>query len=260
MLTLTPSSVRDYLACTWRYKLLHVDRAWPHAPRRLPALAFGASIHAALKLYHQLPVAQARLVYSDELLRQAWVQGRYETVEQEADYFEVGMSILEQYRRRMGHRGDRRAQTEVTLSQCVTLAGQQVRLRGRIDHVERRTDGALLLLDYKTSAHGQPPSQAWLAADLPTYLYYTLARRTFPQARHITVAQLYLRTMTLTDACYDADQEASHEASLTKMVQAIHGQQFIPRPGSRCVGCLVRYHCPIYTGAKGNLPCTSDTL
>ena len=142
MLTISPTRIRIFRDCPQRYALTYVRRAPPAAPSEGPQLAFGSSLHLALKQYHGL--VAARSLPPERLLRQCWVGGGYADPSQEAEYFAEGVAILRQYRESV--RADIPCNREVTLSQVVYLAWQPVKLVGRVDReqIGRRTVSRLI--------------------------------------------------------------------------------------------------------------------
>ena len=251
MLRLTPSRVRDYLLCPLRYHLRYVAQVTPLAPVESPALAFGSSLHAALKAYHRLSPTAARRVSPVALLSANWWRGQYEGAEQEGKYFDEGVAVLEQYLRVVRPPRGERVQTEVMLTQDMTLNGERVRLRGRVDHLAHVADGSVLVLDYKTSARGLTPSEEELAADLPTFIYYLLGQRTFQRARRVVVAQLNLRTLDRVDVHYTPTQQARNAARLAALACAVQSGPFDPHPSAGCPACPVRLHCPAFSARRG---------
>jgi PD-(D/E)XK nuclease superfamily len=63
MLSLTPTKLRDFLACPQLYKLRHVARV--DANTNLVALSFGRSLHAALEEFHGGTNGDGRAVLTD---------------------------------------------------------------------------------------------------------------------------------------------------------------------------------------------------
>ena len=251
MLHLTPSRLRDYLQCPLRYHLRYVAQVAPLAPVETPALAFGSSLHAALKAYHRLGPTAARRVSPVALLSANWWRGQYEGPEQEAKYFDEGVAALDQYLRTVRPPRGERIQTEVMLTQDMPLNGERTRLRGRVDHLAHAADGGVLVLDYKTSARGLGPSEAGLAADLPTFIYYLLGQRTFQRARRVVVAQLNLRTLDRVEVHYTPTQQARNEGMLADIACAVQAGPFDPHPSAGCPSCPVRLHCPAFSATRG---------
>ncbi len=245
MLTLSPTRIRIYQDCPQRYALTYIQRVPKSERTEGPQLAFGSSLHAALKAYYKLPpTARARPV--ERLLQEHWVRGAYADRAQEADYFTEGIAILRQYHETTPQAG--RRDVEVTLSQVVRLAKQLVKLVGRVDRLDHYPDGGKELLDYKTTLTGLAPRPERLAADLPTFVYYTLGRLTFQKAPRVTVSQLNLRTLDRSAAAYTPDQLAANDAALAALACAIETGSYEARPGGRCAWCPVRHSCAVGMG------------
>lgn len=250
MLKLTPSRVRDFQTCGWRYRLMHVDQVSPLAPSEGPPLALGASLHTALKTYYRLSPTEARATSPAALLRPAWVHGQYADLEEERGFYTEALAMLTQYMTLVGRREAQRHQMEVTLTQRTMIAGQEVQLRGRIDRLEKHADGSVVVVDYKTSVSGATPGPAWLASDLPTFIYHQLVHRTFQTAPRIVVAQLNLRTLAETQIEYALSQLVSNHTALATLVDSITHHAFDPHPSPACRWCPARLHCDAWHTAQ----------
>ena len=245
MLTLSPTRIRVYQDCPQRYALTYIHRVPTSTPAAGPRLAFGSSLHAALKEYYRRPPAATDAAIR-RLLQRTWVRVGYTDFAQEAEYFAEGVTILRQYRDTLPP--DVPCQQEVTLSQVVLLAWQPVKLVGRVDRLDHYPDGAKELVDYKTTASGASPTPDRLAADLPTFVYYTLGRLTFQDAPRVTVSQINLRSLDRSVAAYTPDQLAANDDALASLACSIETGPHEARPGGRCAWCPVRPSCPVGAG------------
>ncbi len=246
MLTLSPTRIRLYQDCPQRYALTYIQRVPPSAPSQGPHFAFGLSLHAVLKAYHaRYPFK--REMSLEEYLHRHWVRAGYSDAAQEADHFEQALAILRQYRDALPPAAFYSAM-EVTLSQVVYLAWQPVKLVGRVDRLDHYADGGKELLDYKTTAAGRAPTPQQLAADLPTYVYYTLGRLTFQDAPRVTVSQLNLRTLDHAAATYTPEQVVANDQALAALAHAVANGPYDARPGGHCAWCPVRRSCPAGRG------------
>ncbi|MFN8485375.1 MAG: PD-(D/E)XK nuclease family protein [Anaerolineae bacterium] len=239
MLTISPTRIRIFQECAERYRLTYIRRAPFSAPSEGPQLAFGSSLHLALKQYHGLPDAGS--LPAERLLRRCWGRGGYADAAQEAEYFAEGVAILRQYRDSIPP--DVPCNREVTLSQVVLLAWQPVKFVGRVDRLDHCADGSKELLDYKTTVTGNVPTGEQLAADLPTYVYYTLGRLTFEDAPRVTVSQINLRTLDRSTAAYTPARLAANDDALAALAHALANGPYEARPGGRCSWCPVRKSC-----------------
>jgi RecB family exonuclease len=246
--TLTPSRLREYLACPAQFKLKNLDRLGKMC--QTPQLAFGNSIHAALQEYHS-GQTQDDLNAAD-LLRRHWFVDGYASVEQASGYFDQGVGILEHYIREAEKAPPQVVGCEVFLTRAVIIRGQpdiQVRLSCKIDRLDLRHDSLLEALDYKTSADGNTPSRDSLARDISIFLYYLAARLAYPQYADIAISLLNLFSLQRVEAIYTDEERASNKAQFTNIIFDLAARRFDPQHGAHCAWCPVTDHCPGLTSA-----------
>jgi putative RecB family exonuclease len=245
MVKLTPSRVREYQACPLQFKLKYLDALGPKDIEQSPAFAFGCSMHAALDAFHRSGRSPKQFT-PEALLRRNWKSAGYADAQQEEQYFAKGVDALTRYREALGTPRGKILGTETFFSRVVSLDGHRFELGCKADRVELLPDGALEILDYKTNGNGEILSADTLAADLPTFIYYALARLSYPQHPRVVVSQLNVLTFSKTVVDYAADQIAENKRALANLVTEIETGQFEPRPNGHCVWCCVRNYCPFF--------------
>lgn len=245
MLKLTPSRVREFQACPHQYRSLYVDKLGPKGIVQSAAFSFGCSEHAALnELYRgSRPLGQFD---PEVLLRRNWRRDGYANQEEEDAYFTKGVQALAAYGEKMLVPIGNIIGTEVFLSRVITLEGRRFELGCKADRLEVLPDGTLEVLDYKTSSNGEVPSADMLAADLATFLYYALARVSYPNHPHVVVSQLNLLTLAKTVVDYTPEQITANKSALVEVVDRIEAGQFEPRPNGHCAWCVVKAYCPLF--------------
>jgi|SRR3990172_5459737 len=244
MLKLTPSRIREYQACPFQYRLKYVDGFTSAAPAASPALSFGNSLHAALEALHQYGSTRVTAEDIPALLRKHWKGEGYASPEQEAEQFALGVVSLEKYVAAFGSVPGAILGLEIFLSRNIAQGELRFELVCRADRVELLPDGRLEVLDYKTNADGQLPSPESLTADIATFVYYILARISYPQYPQVIVSQLNVLSLTKVCVEYTDAQRTENKAGLLTLVQNIKANHFEPRPGVYCRWCSVREHCP----------------
>lgn len=258
MLKLTPSAIRDYLVCPYRFahSYLQLGSKTMHPPAT-PAMSFGHTIRGVLerlykpehKLGHRLEQAQIA-----HLLSQCWDGKGYANSREEDAAFTKATLVLKYALRSPLVEPQSNSEilgTEVYLSGFTMLANRRVALACRIDRLELHNDGALEVLDYKTSESkaGAVPTSEELAADLPSYLSWMLAWGEYkhdPRVDNICVSQLNLITLKKATAHYSQAQIVRNKAALKDLVRAIHVGPFEPAPNRGCAWCPLRKGCPAW--------------
>lgn len=164
--TISPSRLREYLTCPFRYYLTHAKRmsAVETQKRELNAAEFGQIIHAA---FHQLFLdTQMRdsthpAKIADFLENAARNHVRHQFGQRPAPLVMLQIESIVQRLRQAAHVEAQNRQegwecidAELQIGQSddstpLLIAG--VRLAGRIDRVERKADGTIRIVDFKTS-------------------------------------------------------------------------------------------------------------
>lgn len=135
---------------------------------------------------------------------------------------------------------------EVFMSRAVKLGNYRVELGCKADRVELLPDGTLEILDYKTNGDGEVLSADALANDLPSFLYYALARICYPNHSRVVISQLNLRSLKKTLVNYTDEQRTANKQALSELVTEIESGKFEARPNGYCAWCSVRKYCPFF--------------
>jgi putative RecB family exonuclease len=252
LLSLTPSKVREFQTCPQQYRLRLI--APRDADNCSPALSFGNSIHAALEQMHRYYLPHGLEFDSRELLAGHWRAGDYNESQESARYFERGVEALEKYVALATRAEGEVLGTEMFLSRIVRLQSERVRLSCKVDRLDRRPDGHLEALDYKTNGNGLVPTREHLAEDMGSFLYYALVRLTYPETEHVIVSQLNVLSLAKVEVEYDRVMVAAHKKSLCDIVGQIRVEAFEPRPSGACSWCRVKDSCPAF-GPETDLEC-----
>ena len=124
-----------------------------------------------------------------------------------------------------------------------------VRLRGILDRLDRRPDGELVVVDYKT---GRAPSDAYLQSKLTGVQIYALLCQEVLGRRPVEVRLLHLKEPTVITA-EPTDQVIRGQRTKTLAVwsaieRACRDEDFRPKTGPLCRFCRFRDFCPAYGG------------
>ena len=155
---LSHSQVQEFLQCPYRY---HLNRREKVPPDFVPsALLFGGAIHEALALYHQGRL-EGKEVSVEELMaafRERWEEHEerieYRWGEHEAALLEMAEKMLAAYVREPRNGGQVVAIEEPFR---LELSDALPPVHGRLDLVEKDSNGALILTDFKTSSGSKEP-------------------------------------------------------------------------------------------------------
>lgn len=238
MISITPSKLSEYLSCPLKYKLRHVERKGGYF--RSPQLAFGTAMHRAL---------QDMYMADDErdvpgVLDTHWNVGDYYDAEQSDKYFAKGTQALEKYHSAflnpppLGPLG-----TEVYLTFIVQQGEIKVRLGAKADRIDMGHN-FVEVIDYKTNAHGKTPTEESLKTDLPTFLYYLLARKRYPGFKDVKFTYLNVLTLARSSVIYTEEEVVFNKRVLWEAIKGIARSEFSPTPSEACSWCNHKDECP----------------
>lgn len=244
MLSLTPTKLRDYMTCPMQYKLRHVDKI--SANINSSALAFGRSLHAALDELHRQEKAKWPAVDLDKLLTHHWENDFANECESKM-YFDRGYEALQRYVDEMTPSSEQTLGTEVYMTHVINVRGLRVKLGCKADRVSLYLGGLLEVVDYKTNSSGKLPTSESLSCDLPTFLYYLLARITYPEFNPVKITFLNVITMAKVGVEYNQLQIAANKKAFISVAQEVAMSNFGARPCEACAWCAFQDHCPLFS-------------
>jgi len=204
-------------------------------------------MHAALEEIYKPSSNLSQPMDVERILHKHWDADGYIDKRESENYFARGLDDLRKYMK-VSNQADRLIiGTEVFVSRIIRLDGTRVRLGCKIDCVELRSGNVLELLDYKTCASGRVPTKESLTFDMPTFIYYLLARIVYPSYRRVVVSQLNIHTLAKVEVDYEDADLAINKRTLIDLIHEIDKTQFAPRPSSACAWCSVKDTCPAFS-------------
>lgn len=241
MLSVTPTKLSDYLICPHKYKLKHINKI--ENATASAALSFGRTMHRALESLHQSEKELKDFTEVSELLTRYWEVGAYSNAEEDERYFAKGCRALQSYCENFDSRDETTVGTEVYLSYVLKIGELQVRLGCKADRLSARAEEVLEVIDYKTNGSGKVPTLNSLQNDLPTFLYYVLARASYPQYKQICITFLNVLTLEKVSVKYDAAQVAANKQSLLECFKSLTAANFSPVLSEACAWCSFQDDC-----------------
>jgi DNA helicase II / ATP-dependent DNA helicase PcrA len=233
---LSASAVDTYERCGLRFKL---DRDWRIAARPAAAMQYGAAIHRVLKTYFD----------SVNL-------GRPKTDEELIDLFRSDLAeakIQEAYQHEL-YENQGVAQLQTFLAWTRSLAPAEVlhteesfeirvgatTVAGRIDRIDRRPDGSVAVVDYKT---GKARDQEDADDSLQLSLYAIAAREKYGYEVGALVFHNLEENVPVITLRTDPQLLAAR-VRVEAAAQGIAAGNFKPRTGMHCNFCAYRTLCP----------------
>ncbi len=246
--TLSPSRAADFKVCPQLYRFRSIDRL--PEPTTVHQ-ARGTTAHLALQRLFDRPRSERVPELLFQLFREAWTELRhdeehaalFETLESERRWGMESMTLLANYFSIEDPRTFDPADRELDMAE--DLDGMTI--RGILDRIDRRPDGALVITDYKTGR--APPERYALPAFFALKIYALLIRRRLEETPR-ELRLLYLNGPTMYRIEVDDRQLDAMERQLRALWSAIDAaidnDRFPARPGRLCGWCSFQDVCPAF--------------
>jgi DNA helicase-2/ATP-dependent DNA helicase PcrA len=233
---LSASAVDTYERCGLRFKL---DRDWRIASRPAAAMQYGAAIHRVLKTYFDSvnlgrPKTDEELI---DLFRSDLVQAKIQEAYQHELYENQGVAQLKTFL--AWTRSLAPAQVLHTEESFEIHVGETT-VVGRIDRIDRRPDGSVAVVDYKT---GKARDQEDADDSLQLSLYAIAAREKYGY----DVGALIFHNLEENVPVITVRTEAQLLAARVRVeaaAQGIAAGKFKAKTGIHCNFCAYRTLCP----------------
>jgi DNA helicase-2/ATP-dependent DNA helicase PcrA len=234
-LALSASDIQTYRSCPLRYKFARVLRI---PTDQTPQQRFGIVVHQVLERYHAS--GATTLAEMLELLEACWHRAGLGDAPHERELRHRARAALASYHARLG---EQRSEP-VWFERPFEFRLGPHHLRGRVDRVDRLTDGAgeeFELIDYKTS---RPKSAEQLEDDVQLSLYALAAREAWQLS---SSRQAYYYVLDDVKVPVPADEQRAEAVKdvVLQVGEGILAQAFEPTPSRAvCSLCEYRIVCP----------------
>lgn len=249
--SLSPSKVSSFKDCALAFRFSAIDRL-PEAPT--PHTLKGSVVHRALeRLYwHHAPGDRSPRAAEAEFAA-AWAEveagpelAALELSPEERDAFRADAATLTA---RLFDLEDPDAVDTLGVELTLEAEVGGLRLRGIIDRLDRRPDGGLIVVDYKT---GRVPREQQEQARLAGVQFYALLCEEVLGQRPVQVQLLYLREPVAIEAT-PTEQNLRGLRLRTGAVwaaieRACSNEDFRPKRSSLCSWCAYQAYCPAFGG------------
>ncbi len=252
LLRLSPSSVTDFKSCPQLFKYRSIDRL--PEPVSGPA-ARGSLIHAVLERLFSEAAPARTPERARELLVTLWEQVRQEpefraegmgSIEEDA-WLAESQNLLANYFKLE----DPRALNASRLEWWIEYELTDLQLRGVIDRLEERPDGAWILTDYKT---GRVPGESReLAAFFGLRFYALVCWRAFgvipKEIRLVYLADPAVLTLNPNERMLLAFERQMKELARA-IKRAAERNDWRQRPSPYCMSCSFQGRCPAWAESR----------
>lgn len=268
---LSPSRAGDFKTCALKYRLRAVDRL-PEEPS--VDAARGTVVHKVLEELFDLPAPERTPDRAEQLVAPAWARIREaeptaaalfppESASGAAVAEPASRADLEAWlescrvvlRRYFDLEDPRRIEPAEREQYVETLLGSRVLLRGVVDRIDVAPDGAIRVVDYKTSRAPLPGFEGRALFQLRFYaLVIWRARGTVPAELRL----IYLGDGTTVSYVPDEGDLLATERQLEALWSAValahETGEWLPQRGGHCTWCSFQALCPEFGGTPPPLP------
>jgi putative RecB family exonuclease len=257
---LSPSRAGDFKTCALRYRLRMVDRL---AEKPSPDALRGTVVHKVLEDLFDLPAVERTPERAAAMVPASWdaVRALEPAVEEAfagvtpdgvADWLESCRTVLGRY---FDLEDPRRLEPSDRELYVETLLDSRLLLRGVIDRIDVAPDGALRVVDYKTS---RSPGPGFEARALFQMRFYALVLWRTRGVLPAMLRLIYLGDATTVSYVPDEDDLRATERQLEAVWRAIalahETGEWLPRRSSLCTWCSFQELCPEFGGTPPPLP------
>ncbi len=233
---LSASAIEDYNTCPLRYK---IAREWNLRAGAGAPMQFGAAMHTALKAYGDT-LCSGRPLEAENVVacfRSEFEKAVFPDKVQRALYQKLGERQLRAF---LEARKEAPAGEVVSSERSFEHLIGKVRVRGRVDRLDRMDGDRVAIIDYKT---GAPRSQDDADESLQLSLYAIAAR----EAWSLVPEQLVfynLETNAAVSTTRSEKQLQEARQTVEDVAQSIAQGMFDAKPGFHCKRCPYSSICP----------------
>ena len=233
---LSASAVDTYERCGLQFKL---DRDWRIPAKPAAAMQYGAAVHRVLKTYFDC-VRLGRPKTDDELIdlfRRDLADAKIQESYQSELYEELGITQLRDF---LASARLIPASQVLHTEESFEIRVGETTVVGRIDRIDRRPDGTVAIIDYKT---GKARDQESADESLQLSLYALAAREKWGYVVGALIFHNLEENVPVSTTRSDAELLAAR-ACVEKAAQGIANGVFEAKVGQHCNFCAYRSLCP----------------
>jgi RecB family exonuclease len=229
------SQVRAFLDCPWLHKLRYQDFM---RGSLTPPASLGVSLHRALESFHRAQMSDGGA--SEQRLQtcfeEAWLSQGYASAQEQMEWHGKGLEILETY-----YKGEQASENKIIAVEREFLfpLGSHT-VRGMIDRVDRRPDGSIEIIDYKTHTDFLTEDQA---RDDLQLLMYGLAAKEAMALEPAWLTLYYVGSQKKVTVPYDTGREDELQTFLSRVADMIAGTSERVPNTDYCERCDLRNRC-----------------
>jgi putative RecB family exonuclease len=244
----TPTRLNTWQDCPRRYRFSYLDR--PQPPKGAPWAhnSVGAAVHSALADWWSLPVRARTATAGATLVRRRWLTDGFRDGVQSALVRDRAVEWVAGYLSELDA-----AEQPAGVERTVSTRTSTLVLAGRVDRIDYRRSGGLVIVDYKTGGHVPGADDA--RSSLALAVYAVAAARTYRRAcSRVELHHLPSGSRAVAEhSPGELDAKVAEAESIGRdcsgadtayLAGRTGDAMFPPRPSKQCSWCDFRRHCP----------------
>ncbi len=242
--TLSPTRILTYLDCAVKYKYIYQDKLGRFFLKAKPQLSFGSTLHNVLQTFHEQGAAHTPEEMVTALETQ-WISAGYTSKEEEQKHKETGEQIVQAYH--TAHQERVIAQVEtIATEKTITCDLGDFKLSGRVDRIDRHTDGTLEIIDYKSGRWEVTQEQVY--RDFAMRCYQLILSDLYPDTPIQATIYCLRSGISATAMLETEERDLFREEILALGDEIIYGDYsgLIPEPIEMCPECEFLRLCKRY--------------
>jgi len=235
---LSYSQLDCFETCPLKYKYRYLQ----NIPTVMPSIVnFGSSIHNTLKEFyeelqkHPMKITEDLWPQLKRLYEKNWIAKGYEDRTMQEEQKKIGLMMLERF-----YAKEKEVFTiPAFLEKSFKLKINDIILTGRIDRIDRLSDGTYEVIDYKTGS-----TEKKLDKDLQLSIYALACKEDLK----INVSKLslyFLESMEKVSTVRSEDSLLECKNEIIQFANEIASSNYSPTPGFHCGWCEYRLICPV---------------
>ncbi|HVN13026.1 MAG TPA: PD-(D/E)XK nuclease family protein [Kineosporiaceae bacterium] len=245
----TPTRLLTWLDCPRRYRFSYLDRPAPPTGPAWAHTSLGTSVHTALAAWWRLRPRERTPQRGAGLVRDCWVREGYRDDAQSEQVLQQAARWVRDYLVDVDP-----AVEPVGVERTVSSPTGALVLSGRVDRIDERPDGSVVVVDYKTGR--RPPADDDARGSLALAVYAVATARTL--RRPCAVVELHhLPTGTVAAAAHGEESLARKLAEAESIAREARAADtayaagrtgddtFPARASSMCSWCDFRPACAV---------------
>lgn len=235
------SQIQTFQTCPLHYKLRYIL----NVPTPLsPALSYGISVHNSLRDFFLMRRTDPRIKAESirDILKKSWVKGGYTSKTHADQAYSQADNMLFEFAKMTLEENPSTLAVELPFQFWI----EKLKVGGRIDRIDKLSDGRIEVIDYKTGAN--IPDEKKIKSDLQLTFYALAATEVKDEILHrvpeeIALTLYYIESNKKVTTTRSKEDLLTAKDEILKIVSDIEKSDFLCTRGMLCKSCEYSMIC-----------------